>query len=234
MLKLDQISLSFGPRAIFKEVSLEIKEKSLLAITGESGSGKTSLLGVVSGLLKPSQGKVTYQGKNIYKWGDLRRSRFRNKEIGFVFQFFNLFPQLTAYENILYPALINSFISSKVISKIDYLVDFLELRQIIKQYPATLSGGERQRIAIARAVINEPKIILADEPTGNLDEKTSKGIIDLFLKLKKEKGMTIIVVTHEKNLVKKSDIHYHLEDQYLEKKTKTTKKRISKKVIKDN
>jgi len=233
MLKLDQINFSFKDRPILKNVSLEIKENSFVAITGKSGSGKTTLLGIISGLLKPLQGKVFYQGKNIYKWGDFKRSKFRNREIGFIFQFFNLFPEMTAYENILYPALLNPFSASKSLAEVNYLIDFLDLKKIKDQYPQSLSGGERQRVAVARALVNNPKFILADEPTGNLDKKSSLNILNLFLELKKEKGISIIVVTHEDKIVKKADQHYHLEDNILEKVVKKPKNKVAKKIEKD-
>ncbi len=212
MLKTENLYKSFGERDILKDVNILIEEKSIVSITGVSGSGKSTLLGLLSGLLKPDSGKVYFNDQNIFKWGDFKRSRFRNHNMGFVFQFFSLFNEMTAYENILYPTILSPFHPKKVEEEIDYLVDLLKLNEIIFQHPATLSGGERQRVAIARAIINNPKFILADEPTGNLDEDTTEDIINLFIKLKEDKGITTILATHESKLVENSDINYHLEN----------------------
>lgn len=237
LMEIKNINLSYGKRDILKDVSFNIPEKKIISITGKSGSGKTTLLGIISGLLKPDNGKVLYQGKDITHWGDFHRSRFRNKEIGFVFQFFNLFSEMTAYENILYPAAIN-FKAHNPEKEIDELIEYLQIGHIIKQSPSTLSGGERQRVAIARAIINNPKILLADEPTGNLDEATAADIQDLFTRLRDEKGITTIMVTHDSRIVAKSDVHYHLENNQLilvrdklekNKKTAATKKGTVKK-----
>ena len=230
MLKVINISKNFGKRDILKNITIDINSKSIVAITGKSGTGKSTLLGIISGLMKPDEGKVYFQDKNIFRWGDFRRSRFRNRKIGFVFQFFSLFPELTAYENILYPAILNPFTSKKIYREINDLVDLLKINKIVDQYPSTLSGGERQRVAIARAIINNPKLILADEPTGNLDEATTNDIIDLFIRLKNQKDITIIIATHEKKLIKISDVEYSLNGGGL-KKIETVKK---KKNIKAN
>ena len=201
---------------------MQIRPQSMLTITGKSGSGKTTLLGIISGLLKPDEGRVLYNDTNIFKWLDFRRSRFRNKKIGFVFQFFNLLPDMTAYQNIIYPTLIN-YSFKGVNDEVDYLIDFLNLRGIIHQYPATLSGGERQRVAIARAIINKPEILIADEPTGNLDNETGSDILRLFLEIKHKYGMSLIVVTHDLKFIKHSDMQYHLQDTRLSRlSAKTT------------
>ncbi len=216
MMIVENVCKSFGERRILHNVNLEIKEKSMMTITGKSGSGKTTLLGIISGLLNPDSGRVLYNDINIFKWLDFKRSRFRNKKIGFVFQFFNLLPDMTAYQNIVYPTLIN-FSFKGVKDELDYLIDFLNLREIIHQYPSTLSGGERQRVAIARAVINIPEIIIADEPTGNLDNETAQDILRLFLEIKKKYGMSLIVVTHDAEFIKYSDMQYHLHEAHLSK-----------------
>ncbi len=212
MLKIDKVSISFGSRKILDDISLEINERSIVAITGKSGTGKSTLLGIISGLMKPDSGKVFFENQDIYRWSDFKRSRFRNRKMGFVFQFFSLLPEVTAYENIMYPAILNPFTSKNIKDEIKELIDFLKLGDIADQYPSTLSGGERQRVAIARAIINKPRIILADEPTGNLDDDTTYDIIDLFKKLKEERGITTLLATHEKKLVENSDISYNLEN----------------------
>jgi ABC-type lipoprotein export system ATPase subunit len=157
---------------------------------------------------------VIFKGQDIFRWGDYKRSRYRNREVGFVFQFFNLLPDMSSYQNIIYPAILNR--SAKNIRReVDYLVEYLQLHNIIHQYPATLSGGERQRVAIARAIINNPALILADEPTGNLDDDTAQDIITLFETLRDKRGISVIVVTHNARIVSDSDFHYHLDNMRL-------------------
>lgn len=214
LLNVENVSLAFGKRMILDNVSMKIKPGTIIAITGKSGSGKTSLLGIISGLLNPDTGRVMYQGKNIVKWGDFRKSHFRNREIGFVFQFFNLLPDFTSYQNIAYPALLK-FFPGPIAREIRELAEYLNISNILNQYPETLSGGERQRVAIARAIINHPKIILADEPTGNLDDSTAKDIRNLFVRLKEDDKMAVIIVTHDHSLVQAADEHYHLEEGVL-------------------
>lgn len=214
MLIVEDVSTSFGKRKILENVNFHIEPRSIVAITGKSGTGKTTLLGVMSGFLKPDEGRVIYNGQDIFKWSDFKRSRFRNREIGFVFQFFNLLPDITSYDNIIYPAILNPS-AGNIKKEVDYLVEYLDLGNIINQYPTTLSGGERQRVSIARAIINNPKIILADEPTGNLDEKSAGDIISLFKMLREKRGITTIIVTHDEKIVKNADINYHLEETRL-------------------
>lgn len=214
MLSLHNISMSFNERKILENINMTVEEGSINIIMGKSGSGKSTLLGIMSGLLKPTSGEVLYLGKNIYRWGDFRRSRFRNKTIGFVFQFFNLLPDLTAYQNILYPTIINPFGKNRR-KDIDYLVEYLGLGSIINQYPRTLSGGELQRVAIARAIINKPKIVLADEPTGNLDDETADQIISLFKDIRDKEGIAFVVVTHETRFLNSADTYYRIENGLL-------------------
>ncbi len=226
MLQIKNVTLKYGERSILDDISLEFEQQKIIALTGKSGAGKSTLLGIMSGLLRPDSGKVYYNGQDIFKWGDWKRSRFRNRTMGFVFQFFNLFPDMTAYQNILYPTSLNRHTDKDVKRQIDDLVDLLKIEKIINQYPTTLSGGERQRVAIARAVINNPKLILADEPTGNLDDETTKDIIDLFIRLRDERGITTILATHENELVERSDFIYHIEEgrvEYTDEPTKVLK-----------
>ncbi len=231
LLSIKNITLNFGKRSILNDVSLDINEGEIIAITGKSGSGKTSILGIVSGLLDPDSGTVEYKGKNILKWGDIRKSRFRNREIGFVFQFFNLLPDMTSYQNIRYPSLIR-FFPGNVDKNIRSLADLLDIKGILNQKPQTLSGGERQRVAIARAIINKPKLILADEPTGNLDVVTAKEIKSLFARLKSEEKMAIILVTHDQSLIEIADSHYHLDNGTLSKVEKSAVKGTAEKPVK--
>jgi ABC-type lipoprotein export system ATPase subunit len=216
MLAVDNVCMSFKDRKILENVNCAIPEHSINVIMGKSGSGKSTLLGIMSGLLKPTSGQVLYSGKNIYKWGDFRRSHFRNKTIGFVFQFFNLLPDLTAYQNILYPAALNPFSHNRR-QDIDYLIQYLNLEKIIHNYPATLSGGELQRVAIARAIINKPKIVLADEPTGNLDDDTADQIIALFKDIREKQGISFVIVTHETRFLNIADSYYLIQNGVMAK-----------------
>lgn len=231
LLSVENINLKFGKRVILNNVSFKADSGKIIAITGKSGCGKTTLLGIVSGLLNPDSGKVLYKNKNILRWGDFRKSHFRNREIGFVFQFFNLMPDMSSYQNIIFPVLLRLF-PRNVKKEINNLVDYLNINDIIHHYPTTLSGGERQRVAIARAIINKPKMILADEPTGNLDNTTAEDIKNLFIKLKKEEKMAIIIVTHDKRLVDIADEHLHLENGILKKAGKIKEIKVIKQIKK--
>ncbi len=216
MMVVEDVSIAFGKRTILENVSLEVKKQTITVITGKSGSGKTTLLGIMSGLIKPDSGKVLFEGKNIFRWFDFQRSRFRNKKIGFIFQFFNLLPDLTAFQNIIYPAIINPF-SRNIRSDANYLIGYLGLEKITDNYPPTLSGGELQRVAIARSLINRPAMVFADEPTGNLDDGTADDIIRLFAEIRDNYGISFVVVTHEKRFVEIADVHYHIDDGKLVK-----------------
>jgi ABC-type lipoprotein export system ATPase subunit len=227
LLKLDNITTKFGKRVILDNISMNFEKGSITAITGKSGAGKTTLISIISGLMKPDGGKVLYNDNDILKWGDIRRSRYRNKEIGFVFQFFNLLPDMTSYQNIVYPARVSPFRSDVNTDEMaKELVKYLGIGEIINNYPGTLSGGERQRVAIARAIINKPTMILADEPTGNLDDNSAKGILALFKRMRNEYKMCIIVVTHDIRIVAMADHHYHLSNSRLTKIRKTDSEKI--------
>jgi ABC-type lipoprotein export system ATPase subunit len=217
IISLMDVNISFNNRKILNNISLEIKSGPVITITGKSGSGKTTLLSILSGLLKPDSGKAFYKGKDIYKWADFKRSRYRNKNIGFIYQSFNLLPEYTVYQNIIYPAVLNA--SSKDIKNhADYLIKYLEIDNIRNQLPFTVSGGEKQRASIARAMINSPEIILADEPTGNLDAVTGKSIFSLFKDIHKKYGIIFIIVTHDKYIINNSGSHYNLVSGNLVKK----------------
>jgi len=228
MMIVKNVSKSFGKRVILDGVNLDVREGTMISISGKSGSGKSTLLGIMSGLLKPDSGSVYFNDRNIFSWLDFRRSRFRNRKIGFVFQFFNLLPDMTAYQNIVYPTLIGRG-GAKNRQDVDRLVEFLSLHDIIHQYPSTLSGGERQRVAIARAIINRPEIIIADEPTGNLDNDTGRDILNLFLEIRNKEGISIVVVTHDDTIIERSDGHYHLQEARLSMVDKKSEKKKNRK-----
>lgn len=210
LLQVNSVSVRYNDRKILDSVSFGVNEGTITTLTGKSGSGKTTLLGVISGLLQPYQGTVCFKGNNIFTWSDLKRSRFRNRDIGFVFQFFNLFADISAYQNIAFPAVLNTK-TRNLHQRIMELAEYLQITDILDRNPTTLSGGERQRVAIARATINDPRLILADEPTGNLDTATSQDILRLFARLRDDKGISIIIATHDERIVNASNVQYHIE-----------------------
>lgn len=178
--------------AALKNVSLEIAEGELVAIIGKSGSGKTTLLNLLGCLDEPTDGKAFYNNTEITSLNDSGAADFRLNHVGFVFQFFDLLPELTAAENILLPARL----AKKSAEHYQNIVDDLGLSERVNHYPSQLSGGQQQRVAIARAMINDPEVLLCDEPTGNLDEKSGKEVMDLLLKMNSEQNKTILIVTH--------------------------------------
>lgn len=185
-----------GRQCVLTALNFEIKKGELVAIMGASGVGKTTLLNLVSALDTPTQGKVFFEGEDLFAKDEKEKAQIRNKEIGFIFQFYHLLPEFTALENVCFPLLLRGVEKKKAFEK-GYKVlreVFLEEKALIR--PGQLSGGEQQRIAIARALINEPALLLADEPTGNLDWKTGEGILELVCKLHQKKGLSSIIVTH--------------------------------------
>lgn len=183
---------------ILKDISLQIKKGSFYSIMGPSGSGKSTLLYLLGGLDKPSQGSITVQGKELMVMKDKASSIMRRRDIGFVFQFYNLIPNLTAEENILLPILLDGQKIKAHKKRLDEILDIVGLTDRRKYTPRELSGGQQQRVAIARALINNPDIILADEPIGNLDSKTGTEIMLLLQKINREEGKTIVQVTHSR------------------------------------
>jgi ABC-type lipoprotein export system ATPase subunit len=204
--------------AVLKGVHLNIDKGKFVVIVGPSGAGKTTLLHILGGLDSPSEGKVIFEQEDIYKLSDAAISKIRNKKIGFVFQFYHLLSEFTVLENVLVPALISSeFVvrSSEFRSNALELLKQTGLDQRITHFPNQLSGGEKQRVAIVRALINNPSLLLCDEPTGNLDSKTGEGIISLIRKINLENQMTVVLVTHNIELSKVADKVYHLKDGVL-------------------
>jgi ABC-type lipoprotein export system ATPase subunit len=193
-------------------VSLEVGQGELIALTGDSGSGKTTLLQLIGGLDKPSTGEVIVDGVNINKLRDNKLSAFRNKTIGFVFQFFYLQPFLKLAKNIELPAMFAHRKREERSEKVEELLAQVNLSDRAGHYPKELSGGQMQRAAIARALLNDPKVLLADEPTGNLDSTNSKEIIDLFRQIRDERRTTIIIVTHNPDIAASADREIKLKD----------------------
>lgn len=181
-----------------KGVNLEIKRAEMVAIMGPSGSGKSTLLHLLGGIDKPTEGYVYIDGKNIFKMKDNELAKFRNKNIGFVFQFHYLLPEFTALENVMIPSQFYKYKREEEIREraVELLTE-LNLKHRLDHKPSQLSGGEQQRVAIARAIINEPLLIIADEPTGNLDSGNARIVMDIFKRLNKQKGVSIIIATHD-------------------------------------
>jgi ABC-type lipoprotein export system ATPase subunit len=202
------------PLQILKGIHLTVHQGEFVVIVGPSGAGKSTLLHILGGLDKPNEGSVTIDGDDVYRLKDIDRSRLRNIKVGFVFQFYHLLPELTAQENVLLPALVkaNTSTTTELEPAAKELLDHVGLKERISHKPKELSGGEQQRVAIARALINKPKIVFCDEPTGNLDSKTGKGIIDLLLGLNKDQKQTLVVVTHDESIAKKADRVMHMLD----------------------
>ena len=188
---------------VLKDVNLKIKEGEFISILGPSGSGKSTLLNLIGGLDLPNNGTVLVDDLEITRLGDKELANFRNKTVGFVFQFFNLLPRVSALENCILPLIYSSTPVTDKKARAQNVLKLVGLEKRFNHKPSELSGGEQQRVAIARAIVGDPKIILADEPTGNLDSKTGEEIMEIFLDLNK-KGKTIIMVTHEETLAKKT------------------------------
>ncbi len=204
------------PIPVLKGVDLGIDKGKFIAIVGPSGAGKSTLLHILGGLDSPTKGEVIFNDENLYKLSDASLSKKRNKEIGFVFQFYHLLSEFTVLENIMLPALISAFGGSQQFKKsAEELLKQVGLGERVSHFPNQLSGGERQRVALARALINQPRLLLCDEPTGNLDSKTGNEIINLIKKINAENQMTVILVTHNIELAKAADTIYHLRDGVL-------------------
>ncbi len=217
-IKLSNVSKSYqiGTELVhaLQNISLEIEEGEFLAIVGPSGSGKSTLLHMIGGLDTPTEGTIEVDGLDLGKQNDKKLSAYRSKKIGYIFQDFKLQAHLTAEENVGIPQL---FFKGKIDRQPQAMLKKVDLANRLHHKPTELSGGQRQRVAIARALINKPDIIIADEPTGNLDSLTGKNIIDLLKKIHKEEGITLIVVTHDQNIAKHADRIVEIKDGILKK-----------------
>lgn len=212
MIEVENITKSFGTLQVLKGVSATICEKEIVAIVGASGAGKTTLLQIMGSLDKPDSGKVIYDGVDIFSMKEKALSNFRNKNIGFVFQFHQLLPEFNALENVALPAFIGGTKHSEAIKRASELLEYLGLGERLKHTPAQLSGGEKQRVAVARALINKPAVILADEPSGSLDSKNREDLHNLFFKLRDEMGYSIVIVTHDESFARNADKILHISD----------------------
>jgi len=209
---------------VLKEVNLDIKKGEFIAITGHSGSGKSTFMNLVGALDIPSHGNIYLKGKNISSMSETALSVLRGKTIGFVFQQFNLLPTFNAFDNVMIPMELVDFPDDKAKKRAEELLTMLGLKDRMRHKPTELSGGQQQRVAIARALANNPEVILADEPTGNLDSKTGKFVMDFLSKLNQE-GKTIILVTHEMDLVDYASRVIYLKDGRIEKEVVKRRKR---------
>ncbi len=197
---------------VLKGVDLTFSQSEKAAIVGASGVGKTTLLHVLGTLDRPTAGKVLYEGKDIYALNEKDLALFRNREIGFVFQFHHLLPEFSALENTMMPCLIRGIPKKESVSRAETILTLVGLKERLSHKPGELSGGEQQRVAVARALVLEPKVLLADEPTGNLDAKTGESVFDLLQELNRIKGVTLIVVTHNLKLAEKLSRQIQLID----------------------
>ena len=209
MIKLENLEKYYGGHKVLKGINLIIKKGEFISVMGSSGSGKSTLLNLIGGMDRPEKGSVIVNGENISVFTDEKLTLYRRKKIGFIFQFFNLLPNITVFENISMPLLLNG---SEDREKVFQYMKRINLDGKEDKYPYQLSGGEQQRVAIARALIHEPEIILADEPTGSLDSETGRKIMDLVQELTEEMNKTVILVTHESYIAECADRTVRIKD----------------------
>ena len=212
MIRTTGITKSFGELKVLKGIDIEVKGSEVVSIVGASGAGKTTLLQIIGTLDRPDSGTIYYNGNDISRLKGKALAAFRNNNIGFVFQFHQLLPEFTALENVCIPAYIAGKGKAEAESKAAELLGFLGLSDRLEHKPSELSGGEQQRVAVARALVNNPSVILADEPSGNLDSENKNELHKLFFKLRDSFGQTIIIVTHDRQLANMSDRILQIKD----------------------
>ena len=222
ILKAIEISKSYqttkkNKLSVLKNISVEIEENKISVIVGASGAGKSTLLHLLSGLDRPDAGSVFYQQKNIFDFNNDKLAKFRNENMGFVFQFHHLLPEFTALENVSIPQMIKGKNLKTALTNSQKLLEVVGLKDRANHKPAELSGGEQQRVAVARALANNPKIILADEPTGNLDSANSESLHKLLFDLRDNFNKTFVIVTHNPELMKLADIIFEIKDGVITK-----------------
>lgn len=212
MIEVKNVSKSFGDLNVLQSVNLTVQQGEIVSIVGKSGAGKTTLLQIIGTLDRPTSGTVLIDGEDLFQLSDKQLAQFRNRHIGFIFQFHQLLPEFSALENVMMPGLIAGEDNNEVKVRAEQLLTALGLKERMTHKPAQLSGGEKQRVAAARAMMMKPSIILADEPSGSLDESNKKELHQLLLRMREEFGQTILIVTHDKELSQISDRVVELKD----------------------
>lgn len=212
MIEVEHVYKRFSDLEVLRDVNLRISDGEIVAIVGKSGAGKTTLLQIIGSLDKPSAGSVKIDGVDIYQLKDKELAQFRNRHIGFIFQFHQLLPEFTAIENVMMPALIAGQKEAEAKQRAEELLTTLGLKERLEHKPNQLSGGEKQRVAAARAMMMHPSVILADEPTGSLDEKNKEELRALLTKMHSEMGQTIVLVTHDRDMAEGCDRILEIKD----------------------
>lgn len=212
MLTAKNLFKNYGSLSVVKDVSLQVNEGEIVSIVGASGAGKSTLLHLLGALDKPDRGSVLINNTDIFKLSSKKQAQFRNKNLGFVFQFHHLLPEFTAVENVSMPLWINNEGKKEAMIKAEKMLEVVGLSGRLNNKPSELSGGEQQRVAIARALVNKPSLIMADEPTGNLDSANAQAIHQLFLDLRKQMGQTFVMITHNEELAGMTDRTLTMKD----------------------
>ena len=222
MIEIKDINKSYGALQVLRDVCVDIRQGEVVSIVGPSGAGKTTLLQIIGTLDRPDSGSIIFNGTDVLKLKGRELAHFRNRNIGFVFQFHQLLPEFTALENVAMPALLGGTKQSEAYKRAGELLQYMGLSERINHKPAQLSGGESQRVAVARALINNPSVILADEPSGSLDSQNKRELHDLFFRLRSEMNQTFVIVTHDEQLAQQADRVLHMRDGAIENFTKNS------------
>ena len=222
MIEIKDINKSYGALQVLRDVCVDIRQGEVVSIVGPSGAGKTTLLQIIGTLDKPDSGSIVFNGTDVLKLKGRELAHFRNRNIGFVFQFHQLLPEFTALENVAMPALLGGTRQSEAYKRAGELLEYMGLSERVDHKPAQLSGGESQRVAVARALINNPGVILADEPSGSLDSQNKRELHDLFFRLRREMNQTFVIVTHDELLAQQADRVLHMRDGAIENFTQNS------------